>query len=77
MEIAIQWIKADWSASLRTALSKLADTKDGMALISQQKHLVIINNKLYVRAIPPGDVTETKLFVIPTAYQQRAIDGCH
>ena len=48
-----------------------------MALISQQKHLVIINNKLYVRAIPPGDATETKLFFIPKAYQWRAIDGCH
>ena len=48
-----------------------------MALISQQKHLVIINNKLYVRVIPPGDVTETKLFVIHRAYRQRAIDGCH
>ena len=34
LEIAIQWIKADQSASLRTALSKLANTKDGMALIS-------------------------------------------
>ena len=77
LEIAIQWIKADWSASLRTALSELADTKDGMALISQQKHLVIINNKLYVRATPPGDATETKLFVTPRAYQWRAIDGCH
>ena len=69
LEIAIQWIKMDWFASLRTTLSELADTKDGMALISQQKHLVIINNKLYVRAIPPGDVTETKLFVVPRAYQ--------
>ena len=48
-----------------------------MALISWQKHLVIINNKLYVRATPPGDATETKLFVIPRAYWQRAIDGCH
>ena len=74
---AIWWIKADWSASLRTALSKLADTKDGMALISWQKHLVIINNKLYVRATPPGDATEIKLFVVPRAYQWRAIDGCH
>ena len=58
----------DQSASLRTALSELADTKDGMALISQQKHLVIINNKPYVRAIPPGDATESKLFVVPKAY---------
>ena len=77
LKIAIRWIKADHSASLRTALSKLADTKDGMALISWQKHLVIINNKLYVRAIPPGNATETKLFVIPRAYWQRTIDGCH
>ena len=58
----------DWSVSLRTALSELADTKDGMALISQQKYLVIINNKLYVRAIPPGDATETKFFVVLKAY---------
>ena len=48
-----------------------------MALISQQKHLFVINNKLHVRAIPPSNVTETKLFVVPRAYQQRAIDGCH
>ena len=48
-----------------------------MALISQQKHLVIINNRLYVRAIPQGDVIETKLFIVPRAYQQRAIDGWH
>ena len=68
MEIAIQWIKTDRSVSLGTALGELADTKDGMALISQQKHLVIINDKLYVRAIPPGDATETKLFVVPRAY---------
>ena len=67
----------DQSVSLGTALGELADTKDGMALISRQKHLVIINNKLYVRAIPPGNATETKLFVVPRAYQQRAIDGCH
>ena len=26
--------------------------------------------------MPPGDATETKLF-IPRAYQRRAIDGCH
>ena len=75
LEIAIRWIKAETS-SLRVVLGKLADTKDGLALISRQKHLVI-NNKLYVRAIPPGDVTETKLFVVPRAYQRRAIDGCH
>ena len=68
LEIAIQWIKTDQSVSLGTALSELADTKDGMALISQQKHLVIVNDKLYVRAIPPGDATETKLFVVPRAY---------
>ena len=76
LEIAIQWIKADQASSLRTDLGELADTKDGLALISQQKHLIIIN-KLYVRATPPGDVTETKLFVIPRAYQRKAIDGCH
>ena len=58
-------------------MGELADTKDGLALISRQKHLVIINNKLYVRAIPPGDVTKTKLFIVPRAYQKRAIDGCH
>ena len=33
LEIAIQWIKAD-QASLRTNLGELADTKDGLALIS-------------------------------------------
>ena len=30
-----------------------------------------------MRATPPGDVTETKLFIIPKAYWRRAIDGCH
>ena len=39
--------------------------------------MVIINNKLYVRATPPGDVTKAKLFIIPRAYWRRAIDGCH
>ena len=63
LEIAIRWIKADRTSSLRVALGELADTKDGLALISRQKHLVIINNKLYVRATPPGDVTKTKLFM--------------
>ena len=77
LETAIRWIKTDRSSSLRTALGNLVDTKDGLALISQQKHLVIINNKLYVWATPPGDATETKLFVIPKAYMRRAIDGCH
>ena len=49
-----------------------------MASISQQKHLVIINNKLYVRTIPPGDATETKLFCHPQRpIKWRAIDGCH
>ena len=51
LEIAIQWIKADRSVSLRTALSELANTKGGMALISQQKHPVIINNRQYHQAI--------------------------
>ena len=74
LEITIQWIKADQASSLGTDLGELANTKDGLALISQQKHLVIINNKLYMRATLPGDVTETKLFVIPRAYQRRAID---
>ena len=68
LEIAIRWIKSDQISSLRVAMGKLADTKDGLALISRQKHLVIINNKLYVRAIPPGDATETKLFIVPRAY---------
>ena len=52
LEITIQWIKADQTSSLRTYLGKLANTKEGLALISRQKHLVIINNKLYVRATP-------------------------
>ena len=30
-----------------------------------------------MRAIPPGDAMETKLFIIPRVYQRRAIDGCH
>ena len=77
MEIAIRWIKLDRMSLLRTDLSELADTKDGLALISRQKHLVIINDELYVRATPPGDATETKLFVVPRAYRRRAIDGCH
>ena len=76
LEIAITWIKMDQASSLRVALGNLADTKDGLALISRQKHLVIIN-KLYVRATPPGDVMETKLFVVPRAYRRKAIDGCH
>ena len=61
-------MKADQTSSLRTDLCELADTKEGLALISRQKYLVIINNKLYVRTTPAGDVTETKLFVIPRAY---------
>ena len=77
LEIAIRWIKTDQTSSLRVTLGNLADTKDGLALISRQKHLVIINNKLYVRAMPPGDATETKLFVIPRAYRRKALDGCH
>ena len=77
LEITIQWIKMDWASSLRTDLGELANTKDRLALISQQKHLVIINNELCMRATPPGDATETKLFIIPRAYQRRAIDGCH
>ena len=77
LEITIWWIKADWASSLRTDLGELADTKDGLALISWQKHLIIINNKLYMRATPPGNVTETKLFLVPRAYQRRAIDGCN
>ena len=28
-------------------------------------------------ATPPGNVTETKLFIIQRAYQRRSIDGCH
>ena len=58
LEIAIRWIKTDWASSLRVTLGDLANTKDRLALISRQKHLVIINNKLYVRAKPPE--TETK-----------------
>ena len=77
LEVTIQWIKADQTSSLRTDLGELADTKEGLALISRQKHLVIINNKLYMRATPPSDVTETKLFIVPRAYQRRAIDGYH
>ena len=77
LEVTIQWIKADQTSSLRTDLGELDDTKEGLALISRQKHLVIINNKLYVRTTPPSHVTETKLFVVPRAYQKRAIDGCH
>ena len=67
----------DQASSLRVTLGDLDDTKDRLALISRQKHLVIINNKLYVRAIPPGDAIETQLFVIPRAYRRKAIDGCH
>ena len=77
LEIAIRWIKANQTSSLRVALGELADTKDGLALISRQKHLVIINNKLYVRATSPGGATKTKLFIVPRAYWRRAIDGCH
>ena len=77
LEIAIRWIKSDRTSLLRTDLSELADTKDGLALISRQKHLVIINDKLYVRATPPSNATETKLFIIPRAYRRKAIDGCH
>ena len=54
LEITISWIKADQASSLRTDLSELVNTKDGLALISQQKHLVIINNKLHMRATPPN-----------------------
>ena len=75
LEIAIRWIKTDQASSLRVTLGDLADTIDGLALMSRQKHLVIINNKLYVRAIPPGDVMETKLFIVPRAYRRKAIDG--
>ena len=77
LEITIQRIKAGEASSLRTDLGELADTKDGLALISQQKHLIIINNKLYMRATQPGNATETKLFIVPRTYQRRAIDGCH
>ena len=48
LEIAIRWIKSDRKSSLREDVGELADTKDGLTLISRQKHLVIINNKLYV-----------------------------
>ena len=52
--------------------------KMGLALISRQKHLVIINNKLYVRATPPGDATETQVVLwSQEAYRKKAIDGCH
>ena len=49
LEITIRRIKANQTSSLRVTLGKLPDTKDWLALISRQKHLVIINNKLYVR----------------------------
>ena len=46
-------IKTDRASSLRVALGDLAKMKEGLALISRQKHLVIINNKLfrYVRYV--------------------------
>ena len=77
LDIALHWLMMDQMSSLQMSLGKLADSKDGFALISRQEHLVKINNKLYVRATPPGDATETKLFMVPKSYRRRAIDGLH
>ena len=77
LDIAIRWIKTDCTSSLRTELGDITNSKEGLALTSRQKHLVIINSNLYVRATPPGDANETMLCVVRRAHKRKAIDSCH
>ena len=45
--------------------------------IAHQKEFTVQDNLLYLQAIPANSQDTAPVFVVPTADQQAAIDGCH
>ena len=71
------WLKSDWTISLKTSLGDEATSPKGKAFISRQKSLILLNGKLYVKSTSKGETDTMKLFIVPKAHHKEAINGCH
>ena len=74
---AIEWMQLGKEKSLKHHLGTLASTPEGLGFISQQKSLVLVNGKLYLKCKLKGEAETTVVFIVPKAHRRKAIDGCH
>ena len=73
----IEWVKKGKTSPLARELGGLAKEEEGAAFLRQQSSFVLVDEKLYVKHTPKGYTEAVLLFVVPTSYRQKAIDGCH
>ena len=73
----INWI-SNWKAqNLKHLLGDNANTEEGVAVLWEQKKLMLYQGALYHFHTPAGKLEEVLWFVVPMAHQVAAMNGCH
>ena len=77
LKATIDWI-SNWKVqNLKHLFGDDANTEDGLAVLWEQKRLMLYQGALYHCHTPDGELEGVMQFVVPTAHQRAAMNRCH
>ena len=73
----IKWISNRKVQDVKHLLGDDANMKEGKTILREWKKLMLYQGTLYRHHTPTGELEEVLQFVVPTAHQVGAMNGCH
>ena len=73
----LHWLEAKKKIDPGTLLGKHASSEEGQIVWRNHQNFMVLQDALYLCAMPKGENEDLLLFIVPKAYQTAALNGCY
>ena len=77
LDAILNWLEAQKKTNLRTLLGEHVSSEEGQIIWRNHQNFMILQNTLYLCSTPKGENEDLLLFMVLTAHQIAALNGCH
>ena len=77
LKAMINWISHQKVQNLKHLLGDDVNTEEGVAVLCEQKKLMLYQGALYHCHTPAGELEEVLQFIVPMVHQVAAMNRCH
>ena len=71
------WLEAKKKIDLRTHLGEHSSSEEGQMVWRNHQNFMVLQDALYLHAMPKVENEDLLLFVVPKAHWTAALNGCH
>ena len=77
LNTVLNWLGTQKKTDLRTLLGEHASSEEGQLVWRNHQIFMILQNALYLCAMPKGENEDLLLLVVPKAHWTATLNGCH